>query len=332
MLKSLYHQQKAVIQLDKSTTEPFQVSKGVRQGCILSPHLFSNYTEDIMRKVEQDDRRNQYHEVKINGKKIRDLRYADDTALLSTTAEGLKNLVQATKEHSEEKNLMLNIKKTKILDSTKCQTKTKLDIGNEIVENVNHFDYLGATFYGDGSSSREIRKRLAIAKQKLVKMSKMWRGLNLKTNIRLLKACIFPIALYGCEAWTLQQHDIKKIEAFEMFCYRKLLGIKWHQKIPNTEVRKRVENENNTLINQIKKQKLSYFGHIKRHDSLERIIMEGKVEGKRKRGRPNRQWKDDVGSWLEMSVTQAGQLALDRQQYRRCVWAATSQPRDSPEQ
>mgnify|MGYP002042348569 CR=1 FL=1 len=89
LLRSLYDKQKAKVQLENTTSECFEVSKGVRQGCILSPHLFSLYTEDIMRRVESDDRQNDYDEVNINGQKIRDLRYADDTALLSNTTEGL---------------------------------------------------------------------------------------------------------------------------------------------------------------------------------------------------------------------------------------------------
>ena len=102
-----------------------------------------------MRNVENDDRKDSYDEVRINGK-LRDLRYADDTALLSTTKEGLTNLLKATKEHSESKNLMLNIKKTKIMDTDKCSSKTEIKIGNDTIENVEHFEYLGASFYGDG--------------------------------------------------------------------------------------------------------------------------------------------------------------------------------------
>ena len=162
LMKSLYNHQKAVVRLESGNSESFDVNKGVRQGCILSPHLFSLYTEQIMRDVENDDRKDDYDEVRINGK-LRDLRYADDTALLSTTTEGLKKLLEATKEHSESRNLMLNIKKTKIMDTDKCKTKTEIKIGDDIIENVEHFEYLGASFYGDGRSKNEIRRRLAIA-------------------------------------------------------------------------------------------------------------------------------------------------------------------------
>ena len=99
LLKSLYYEQLATIRLENKETESFTVGKGVRQGCILSPNLFSLYTESIMRAVDQDQKSSKYEEVNINGRKIRDLRYADDTALLSKTEEGLRNLVEAVKEH-----------------------------------------------------------------------------------------------------------------------------------------------------------------------------------------------------------------------------------------
>ena len=93
------------------------------QGCILSPHLFNVNTEDIMRNVANDERQTSYEEVKPNGQKLRDLRYSDDTAILSTTENGLNNLVEATKEHSGDKYPMLNFKKTKIMDTDKYLSK-----------------------------------------------------------------------------------------------------------------------------------------------------------------------------------------------------------------
>ena len=169
----------------------------------------------------------------------------------------------------------------------------------------------------------EIRRRLAIAQQKLKTMNKLWKGQSISTKLRVLKACIFPIALYGCEAWTPLQSDIKRILAFEMKCYRKLLQIIWSQKITNAEVRSRLNITTSHLLKHYKKQKLSYFGHMKRHNTLERTILEGKVEGKRSRGKPRRRWQDDIQEWMQMSVTKAGRLAQDRDVYRKHVWAAT---------
>ena len=114
-------------------------------------------------------------------------------------------------------------------------------------------------------------------------MHKKWKGLGTTLKLKLLKTCIFPVALYGCEAWTLHQQSIEKINAFEMRCYGKILNISWKQKIKNDNIRKILNIKPNSPLDQVKKQKLKYFGHIKRHDTLERLILEGKVEGERGR-------------------------------------------------
>ena len=330
LLKSLYHEQQASVRLEKSDTEPFVVEKGVRQGCILSPNLFSIYTESIMRKVEEDHRSGMYDEVNIQGRKIRDLRYADDTALLSRTVHGLESLVESVKEHSEEKDLLLNVKKTKVMDTDKCKTKTKITVDGQVLENVNHFEYLGARIENDGRTKGEISRRIAIASQKLGNLKKMWESQSNKTKLDLLRACIFPVVLYGCEAWAPLQTDLDRLRAFEMKCYRKVLKIVWSERITNEEVRNRLQIKDSYLIYQYKKLKLSYFGHIERHDTLEKTILEGKLEGRRRRGKPRRGWTDDIQKWLGMSTTHAGNLAQDRDQYRRCSQAATSQETDFP--
>ena len=86
----------------------------------------------------------------------------------------------------------------------------------------------------------------------------------------------------------------------------------------------------NWLLNTVKARKLSYFGHIKRHDSLEKHILEAKLEGKRRRGRPTKRWTDDIGEWLQLSAAEAGKIAQNRRDYRRVVWEATSLTRDRP--
>ena len=330
LIKSLYHEQQASVRLEKSDTESFTVGKGVRQGCILSPNLFSIYTESIMRNVEEDPRSSQYEEVILQGRIIRDLRYADDTALLSRTVEGLGHLVDAVKEHSEAKDLMLNVKKTKVMDTDKCRTKTDLQIDGETLENVTHFEYLGARVENDGRSKNEISRRIAIASQKLGNLKKIWESHCNNLKLDLLRACIFPVVLYGCEAWAPLATDLDRLRSFEMKCYRKILKIVWTDKITNQEVRNRLQIQNSYLIAQYVKLKLSYFGHVKRHDTIEKTVLEGKLEGKRSRGKPRRGWADDISHWLGMSIASAGMLAQDRDQYRRCSQAATSQAAEFP--
>ena len=324
LIRSLYEDQQAAVQLESGTTEWFSVTKGVRQGCILSPHLFSLYTEGIMREVEHDPRNNVYDEPTMQGLPIRDLRYADDTALLSTTPKGIESLIKSVKEHSEEKGLNLNIKKTKIMDTDKCSEEAIIEIDGEEIERVRSFEYLGAKIEANGKNTPEIRRRLAMATSKLKKMTNIWKGQCIDTKTRVLKSTVFPTATYGCAAWSINKTDMKKITAFEMKCYRKILRISWTEKITNKEVLKRIGVEEPILFQNIKKLKLSYFGHIKRHESLERHIMEAKVEGKRGRGRPTRRWEQDIHEWLGMTTSQAGRLATDRLKFRKKVREATS--------
>lgn len=277
--------------------------------------------------MEHDPRNWEYDEPKMQGLPIRDLRYADDTALLATTPTGLENLILSVKDHSEQKGLHLNVKKTKIMDTDKCKNQAVIKIDGEEIERVNNFEYLGARIEANGKTTPEIRRRLAMAGSKLKKMEKIWKGQCIDTKLRILKSTVFPTATYGCEAWTLNSTDNKKITAFEMKCYRKILRISWIEKVSNEEVLSRIGITSPTLLQIVKKLKLKYFGHIKRHESLEKHILETKVEGRRGRGRPARRWEEDIRDWLGTTTTKAGRMAQDRAVFRRKVREATSYKR-----
>ena len=116
----------------------------------------------------------------------------------------------------------------------------------------------------------------------------------------------------------------KYINAFELKCYRRILKISWTEKRTNKSVLEELKISENWLLNNIKSRKLKYFGHIKRHDSIEKIILEGVVPGKRRRGRPKRRWSQDIIEHLGVDVTEAGRLAQDRSAFRNAVMRATS--------
>ena len=176
----------------------FGWSKGVKQGCILSPHLLSLYTERIMKEVEYDPRSGEYDEPRMQGLSIRDLRYADDTALLASTTTGLGHLIQSVKEHSEQKGLFLNVKKTKIMSTDRCREEAVINIDREEKEKVSSFEYLGARIQANGKTTPEIRRRLAMATAKINKMANVWKGQCLDIKIRVLKSTVFPTVTYGC--------------------------------------------------------------------------------------------------------------------------------------
>ena len=126
LIKALYEGQESAVKLEDGTSEWFKVEKGVRQGCILSPYLFSAYTETIMRNVATEHH-NEYHDVlKASGQEVSDLRYADDTALLSGSEQGLQALINTVNDHSAKKGLKLNVKKTIIIDTNSCMSPSSI--------------------------------------------------------------------------------------------------------------------------------------------------------------------------------------------------------------
>ena len=145
-----------------------------------------------MREVEHDYRNEEYDGPTLQGLPIRDLRYADDIALLATTPRGLEALLQPVKYHSELRRLHLNVKKTKIMDIDKCKEEAVITINGEEIERVNNFEYLGARIDANGKSTLEIR-RLAMAGSKLKKMTNIWKGQSIYTKLRILKSVVFPL-------------------------------------------------------------------------------------------------------------------------------------------
>ena len=161
----------------------------------------------------------------------------------------------------------------------------------------------------------EIRKRLAMATNKLTKMKFLWMGQDAQANLRILRVCIFPIATYGCEAWMLGKTNLKRINAFEMKCYRKILRISWTEHITNKSIRE-LQVEEQWLEDFLRRQNLKYFGHLKRSEGLGKIILEGRINGRRERGRSRRLWERPIEDTFNRPITKAGRWALGR----ICFW------------
>ena len=280
LIESLYLNQEAAVRVDGEMSEWFKVGKGVRQGCILSPYLFNIYAENIMRNFRDDTQRyndpadpeyDTYDSLNIGGRSLPELRYADDTVLLATTPEGLEKMIKTVKNHSENQNLFLNAKKTKIMKTDKTMRPTDIVIGGDLIEEVKDFDYLGSLITQNGEVNKEIRRRLGMATKKLKSMEKLWKGSNNKTKLKFIRSLIFPIATYGSETWSMNKEAEKKINAFELRCYRKILRVPWTDKRTNISILEELDNTpENWLQNDIMRRKLKYFGHVKRHECFER--------------------------------------------------------------
>ena len=212
LLRNLYAGQEATVRTGYVTTDWFQIGKGVRQGCILSPWLFNFYAEYIMRNAGLEEAQ---AEIKIAGRNSNNLRYANDTTLMAESEEELKSLLMKVKEESENIGLKLNIQKTKIMVSGPI---TSWQIDGETVETVADFIFLGSKITADGDCSHEIKTCLLLGRKVMTNLDSILksRDIILSTKFRLVKAMVFPVVMFGCESWTIKKAGCQRIDAFEL--------------------------------------------------------------------------------------------------------------------
>ena len=190
----------------------FQIGKGVCQGCILSPCLFNFYAECIRRNAGLEEAQ---AGIKISGRNINHVRYADDTTLMAESEEELKSLLMKVKEESEKFGLQLNIQTTKIMASGPI---TSWEIDGETVETVSDFILGGSKITADDDCSHKIKRRLLLARKVMTNLDSVFksRDITLPTKVRLVKAMVFPMVLYGCESWTVKKAECQRIDPFEL--------------------------------------------------------------------------------------------------------------------
>ncbi|KAI5707563.1 hypothetical protein M8J77_011831 [Diaphorina citri] len=313
IITNLYWNQSATIRVDGEQTEAIKIERGVRQGCILSPLLFNIYSEQIFKEaLEEVD-----EGIPLNGERLNNIRYADDTIVFSDSLEGLQSLVNKIAAVSAKYGLDINSKKTKFMAISKSNiANANITINNQPIERVTQSSYLGTIINENWDNSQEVRSRIAKATAAFNKMSKIFKShdLTISTKVRLLKCYIFSILLYGVESWTLNENTTKKLEAFEMWLYRRILKISWIEHVTNEEVLRRMKKERE-LMNIIKVRKLQYLGHIMRNDNkytLLQLIIQGKIEGKRGRGRRRISWLHNLRKWTGKTSTELFRIAVNK--------------------
>ena len=164
--------------------------------------------------------------IKIARRNISSLRYADDTILMVESEKELKSLLMKVKEESEKPGLKLNIQKTKIMASGPI---TSWQIDGEAVETVSDFIFLGSKITADGDCSHEIKIYLLLGRNVMINLDSILksRDITLPTKVRLVKVMVFPVVMYGCESWTVKKAERQRIDAFELWCWRRLLRVPW---------------------------------------------------------------------------------------------------------
>ena len=177
---------------------------------------------------------------------------------------------------------------------------TSWQIDGETVETVAGFIFLGSKITGDGDCSHEIKKCLLLGRKVMTNLDSIFKSRDITLPTKVQKAMVFQVVMYGCESWTIKKAEHTRIDAFELWCWRRLLRIPWTARRSNQSILKEISPEY-SLEGLMLKLKLQYFGHLmQRNDSFEKILMLGKMEGWRRRGQRMR-WLDGITDSMDMS-------------------------------
>ena len=205
------------------------------------------------------------------------------------------------KEESEIVGLKLNIQKTKIMASGPM---TSWEIGWETVETVSDFVFWGSKINEDSDCSHEIKRRLLLGRKVMTNLDSLLksRDITLPTKVSLVQAMVFPVVMYGCESWTMKKAECRRIDAFEVWCWRRLLTVPWTARRSNQSLLK--ISPGCSLEGMMLKLKLQYFGQLMRRvDSLEKTLMLGGIGCRRKRGRQRMRWLDGITNSMDVSLS-----------------------------
>ena len=203
---------------------------------------------------------------------------------MAESKEELKRLLMRAKEESEKAGLKLNIQKTKILASGPI---TSWQIDGETMETVTDFILGGSKITADGDCSHKIKRCSLLGRKAVISLDSILksRDITLLTYVCLVKAMIFPVVMYGCESWTVKKAECRRIDAFELWCWRRVLRVPWTARRSNQSILKEISPEY-SLEGLMLKLKLQYFGHlIPRADLLGKTLILGKIEGRMRNGR-----------------------------------------------
>ena len=220
---------------------------------------------------------------------------------MAESEEELKSLLMKLKEERKRVGSKLNIQKTKIRVSGPIISWL---IDGLTVETVTDFIFLGSKITADGDCSHEVKRRLLLGRKVMTNLDSIFksRDITLLTKVRLVKAMVFPEVRYGCESWTVKKAEHQRIDAFELWCWRRLLRVPWTARRSNQSILKEI-SPGIPLEGMMLKLKFQYFGHLMRRvDSLEKTLMLGGIGGRRRRGQQRMRWLDGITDSMRMTL------------------------------
>ena len=250
VIKNMYEKSQCTVNVDGKMTDWFEVTVGVRQGCLLSPTLFNLFLEFVM-----DELQDLQNSASFNDQLCIDVRYADDTTFIAAIFEKLQLSTNQLQEACNKYGMKINASKCKAITASPIS----ISISNNNVETVQDFIFLGSNV---PSTSADIKRRISLANIAFGRLKQnIWsrRDVSIALKIRLYKALILPIAIYGAETWPLTKQDEHKLSVFENNCIRTILGVRLQDRVSLIQLRRRAKLKTPIAL-VIKKRRLSWFG------------------------------------------------------------------------
>ena len=350
LIQAYYRNTRAKVKVYGELSDSFEINSGVRQGCPLSPILFNYLVDWVLRTALQGV---DGVEVGPENVKIADLEYADDIAIMTNSRLEMQRAVKKVAEVASRVGLNINVGKTKVMSTEESGqgslTDAVIDVMGEAVEEVQRFKYLGSIITPSGQPVEEVKARISAAHAVFAQLNNsLWRRreISLRTKIKIYKAVVRSVLLYGAETWCMRVEERRQLEVFDHSCLRRVTRTRWQDRISNADVRVKCELE--VVTRTIQERRLRWLGHVLRRPDTEivnQVLHAKPLRGwKQRRGGQRKTWLDTVKedvtplsgptvyglktwnqSWLQLTE----QAAKDRKMWRASVRDLLEQAKSS---